>query len=360
VRRCEVLVIGGGAMGSAAAWQLARRGVDVVLLERFGHNHPNGSSHGATRIFRFAYAEPTYVAMAMAALPLWRELEQDSGEQLLETTGGVDVGTEADIGPIEAALSKQGAGCERVRPDDAADRWSGLAFEDPDEVVLFQPDAGRLWAERTVAALHAQAAHHGGEVRYHEPVVSLSADTGHVQTDQDEYLAETVVLAAGAWTPQLVDGVGGLPPMTVTREQTFHFRPLEDDVVWPSFIHYRGLDAPGIYGLETPGEGVKVAEHATGAVVGDPDPDERSFEIDEIGRRRVIRYVTERIPGLDPRPVTELTCLYTSTPDNGFVLERFGPRLVVGSACSGHGFKFTPLIGQRLADLAVSDGSLRR
>ena len=343
-------------MGSAAAWQLARRGVDVVLLERFGPNHPNGSSHGATRIFRFAYAEPSYVAMAMAAHPMWRELEQDSGDLLLETTGGVDIGTEADIGPIEAALTKQGAACERVRHDDAADRWPGLAFEDEDEIVLFQPDAGRLWAERTVAALHAQTAHHGGEVRYHEPVLTLSTETGHAQTEQDEYLAETVVLTAGAWTPELLDTSTArrdVPPLTVTREQTFHFRPLDDDLGWPSFIHYRGLDAPGVYGLETPGEGVKVAEHATGAVVDDPDPEVRSFDIDEIGRRRVIRYVTERIPGLDPHPVTELTCLYTSTPDNSFVLERVGPRLVVGSACSGHGFKFTPLIGRRLADLAA-------
>ena len=101
------------------------------------------------------------------------------------------------------------------------------------------------------------------------------------------------------------------------------------------------------------GEGVKVAEHATGAVVDDPDPDQRSFDVDEIGRRRVIRYVTERIPGLDPKPVTELTCLYTMTPDSHFFVERVGPRLVVGSACSGHGFKFAPAIGKRLAALAL-------
>jgi sarcosine oxidase len=352
MRRCEVLVIGGGAMGSAAAWQLARRGVDTVLLERFGPNHPNGSSHGATRIFRFAYAQPSYVAMAMAALPLWRELEQDHGGVLLETTGGVDIGGEAEIAPIEVALAAAGASFERVRADDAADRWAGLALEDPDEVVLFQPDAGRLWAERTVAALHAETVRHGGEVRYHEPVLELSTETGHAATEQDEYLAETIVVTAGAWLPSLVADPR-LPALTVTREQTFHFLPLDDDVVWPSFIHYRGLDSPGIYGLETPGEGVKVAEHLTGAVLDDPDPEERSFEVDEIGRRRVIRYVTDRIPGLDPRPVTELTCLYTSTPDASFVVERLGPRLVVGSACSGHGFKFTPLIGQRLADLAV-------
>ena len=104
-----------------------------------------------------------------------------------------------------------------------------------------------------------------------------------------------------------------------------------------------------VYGLETPGEGIKVAEHGAGV---ETDPDDRSFEIDQIGRQRMIRYVTERLPGLDPKPVTESTCLYTSTPDNEFVLERRG-RLVVGSACSGHGFKFTPLTGRRLAHLAV-------
>jgi sarcosine oxidase len=137
-----------------------------------------------------------------------------------------------------------------------------------------------------------------------------------------------------------------VPELTVTREQTFHFRPLEDGVEWPSFIHHRDDEHP-VYGLETPGEGIKVAEHHAGQVT---DADGRSFADDEIGRRRVIRYVTERLPGLDPTPVTALTCLYTSTPDESFVLERTG-RVVVGSACSGHGFKFTPLIGRRLAEL---------
>ena len=349
MRRCDVLVVGGGAMGSATAWQLARRGADVVLLERFGPGHGNGSSHGATRIFRFAYPDAGYVRMAQDALPLWRELEQDAGEVLLETTGGLDVGPAASgVGDVEAALTACGAPSERVDPSEAADRWPGIAV-DGDDVVLWQPDAGRLWADRTVAALQAQATHHGAEVRYHEPVVSLSVATGHAQTDADEYLAEAIVVCAGAWLPSLVDD---LPPLTVTREQTFHFAPLDDDVAWPSFIHHRGDDAAAVYGLETPGEGVKVAEHGTGAIVADPDPDERSFEIDEIGRQRVIRYVQERLPGLDPKPATELTCLYTSTPDEGFLLERRG-RLVVGSACSGHGFKFTPLVGQRLADLAT-------
>jgi sarcosine oxidase len=354
MRRCDVLVVGGGAIGSATAWQLARRGVDVVLLERWAANHEHGSSHGATRIFRFAYADPAYVGWAQEALPLWRELEEDSGAVLLETTGGVDIGAEADIGPIEAALADAGAATERVDAVDAADRWPGLAVDGAEDVILHSPDAGRIWAERTVQALHDGIAAHGGEVRTAEPVVELAPATGHAATAQEEYLADTIVLTAGAWTPGLLDGLAegeGLPELTVTREQTFHFPPLDDDLDWPSFIHHRGRGHPIVYGLETPGEGVKVAEDHAGAALDDPD--DRSFEIDQIGRQRLIRYVTERLPGLDPKPVTELTCLYTSTPDGHFVLERRG-RLVIGSACSGHGFKFTPHTGRRLADLALS------
>lgn len=353
MRRCEVLVVGGGAVGSATAWHLARRGVDVVMLERWEPGHPHGSSHGATRIFRIAYADPQYVAWAQEARPLWRELEEESGRVLLETTGGIDVGAEAAIRPIEAALVDSGASAERVPASETADRWPGLAVDGREEVVLYSPDAGRLWAERAVAALHEATSAAGGEVRCGEAALVVAPATGHVATEADEYLAGTIVVTAGAWTAGLLDGVaaaGGLPDLTVTREQTFHFPPLDDDLAWPSFVHHRGAGAPVVYGLETPGEGVKVAEDHTGAVLDDPD--DRSYDIDEIGRQRLIRYVTERLPGLDPRPVTELTCLYTSTPDGTFFVER-RDRLVIGSACSGHGFKFTPQTGRRLADLAM-------
>ena len=354
MRRCDVLVVGGGAIGSATAWQLAARGVDVVLLERWAPGHHHGSSHGATRIFRLAYADAAYSARAVEALRLWRELEEESGAVLLETTGGIDIGDEAAISAIEATFDVVGVRHERVPVAEAADRWPGFAVAGQDEVVLHTPHAGRLWAERAVAVLHERAAALGCEIHTDEPALSLDAATGHVGTERDEYVAETVVLTAGAWTPGLLEGLpesslAGLPPFVVTREQTFHFPTLDDDLAWPSFIHHRAGGAAPVYGLETPGEGIKVAEHGTGA---ETDPDDRSFEIDEIGRQRLIRYVTERLPGLDPKPVTELTCLYTSTPDDTFVLERRG-RLVIGSACSGHGFKFTPETGRELADLAT-------
>jgi sarcosine oxidase len=353
MRRCDVVVVGGGAIGSATAWHLARRGADVVLLERWEPGHPHGSSHGATRIFRFAYADPRYVAWAQEALPLWRTLEEEAGTVLLETTGGIDIGAPEVIGPIEAAITASGAQAEQVPASEAADLWPGLAVDGQEEVILYSPDAGRLWAERTVAALHEGTTKAGGEVRCGETALAVSPATGHVATDAEEYLAETIVVTAGAWTAKLLAGApeaADLPELTVSREQTFHFPPLDDDLSWPSFIHHRGTGVPIVYGLETPGEGVKVAEDHAGAVVDDPD--DRSFEIDAIGRQRLIRYVTERLPGLDPKPVTELTCLYTSTPDGHFFVERRG-RLVIGSACSGHGFKFTPQTGRELADLAT-------
>lgn len=354
MRRCDVLVVGGGAIGSATAWQLAKRGADVVLLDRWPAGHHHGSSHGATRIFRLAYERAVYGAMAAESVALWRELEEETGTVLLETTGGIDIGPEATIAAVERTFDAVATPYERVSVTEAADRWPGFALDGRADVVLHSPEAGRIWAERTVRALQDRASALGCEVRTDEPALALNPATGHVATERDEYVAETLVLTAGPWTPDLLATMPesvhvGLPPFIVTREQTFHFPPVDDDLAWPSFIHHRGPNAPLVYGLETPGEGVKVAEDHAGP---EADPDDRSFEIDEIGRQRLIRYVSERLPGLDPKPATELTCLYTSTPDGEFVLERRG-RLVIGSACSGHGFKFTPHTGRRLADLAM-------
>jgi len=312
-------------MGSATAWWLARRGSRVVVYDQFEPLHTRGSSHGGSRIFRLAYPDRRYVAMARDALALWRELEEDAGEPLLDTTGSVDHGDPASVARLAEALDGD---AEWLTGEAARERWPGMRFDGP---VLLQPDGGRCRADATVAALHRRAADLGAEFRFNTRVDSVAALT-----------ADVVVVTAGAWVNRLVDA----GPVTVTQEQPFHFRPTVA-AGWPSFIHHR---APFIYGLETPGEGVKVAEHHTGAVV---DADTRSFEIDREGRARVVDYVSEWLPGLDPEPVSETTCLYTTTPDEGFLLERRG-NIVIGSACSGHGFKFTPLIGRTLAGLALA------
>ena len=340
--RVDAIVVGGGAMGSAASWWLARRGVETVLLERFEPGHARGSSHGGSRIFRLAYPEDDYVRMAQESLPLWRLLEEDAGTALLDTTGGLDVGPAASVEAVGAALARGGVAHEVLPPAAAAERWPAFRFEG---VVLFQPDAGRCRADDTLGALHAAAARAGGGVHHETPVARIVPDADGVTvvtTDGERWRAPVAVVAAGPWAPKLVEG---LPPMVVTREQVFHFRPREAGE-WPSFILHR---TPWVYGLRTPGEGIKVAEHHVGAVV---DPDARTFDVEPAYIARMVRYVEEWFPGLDPEPVTETTCLYTNTATEDFVIDRRGA-LVVAAGFSGHGFKFTPLIGRWLAALAT-------
>jgi sarcosine oxidase len=227
-------------------------------------------------------------------------------------------------------------------PRMAARRWPGLRF---DGDVCFQPDGGRVESAAALAAFLDRAARHGAEVLPNTPVRGLepSGDRARVITDAETYDAPVAVVAAGAWTSSLLEPHVALPPLVVTQESAFHFAPRELDP-WPSFIHHGDVVC---YGLEAPGEGVKVAEHHAGRVV---TAGERDFVVDAGSRARVVDFVTRFLPGLDPVPVSEVTCLYTSTPDESFVLERTG-QIVAVSACSGHGFKFAPEIGRRAADL---------
>jgi sarcosine oxidase len=347
--RVDTVVVGGGAMGAATAWWLARSGRPPLLFEQFEPGHTRGSSHGASRIFRFAYPLPRYVRMATLALPLWRDLEDESGVSLLETTGGVDHGDDLVVQATAEALDGQGVAYEFLTADGATERWPGMRFGGD---VLYQPDAGRCNADATVKALLDTAVGDGAETRFGQTVTSIALQHDDVvvrTADDEEYRASVVVIAAGAWAAKVVGGLVPLPPLKVTQEQIFHFPALAPDLSWPSFIHHR--DSP-MYGLETPGEGVKVAEHHTGTVV---DPDTRTFAIDPEGADRVRYYVERWLPGLDASPVTSTTCLYTTTPTQDFHITREGPVVVV-SACSGHGFKFTPLIGRMAAELANAKG----
>jgi sarcosine oxidase len=190
-------------------------------------------------------------------------------------------------------------------------------------------------------------------VRWDSPVRAIEPRSDGVQvvTDDETYAAPVAVVATGAWAEALVGPFVTLPPLVVTQESAFHFAPRDPATPWPSFIlHGDGRPGIAVYGLETPVEGVKVAEHHTGPVT---TGDRRDFLVDAASRARVVDVVRQRLPGLEPAPVSEVTCLYTSTPDEGFVLERAGP-LVAVSPCSGHGFKFAPEIGRRAAELALA------
>jgi sarcosine oxidase len=353
-QRVDVVVIGAGAMGSATAWWLARRGRSVALVEQFAQGHARGSSHGASRIFRYAYADPRYVRMAQAALPLWRELEDDAEATLLEITGGLDHGAPALVAPVAAAIAACGVEHEHLTADAAQQRWPGMRFEAD---VVHCPGAGRCLADATVLALQRRAAAHGADVRFSAGPAALTwtDERVHVRAADEEWTAPSAVLTAGAWLPAVLGSRMPIPPLRVTRERIQHFAPRQGaappTAEWPSFIHHQ-TDA-WRYGLGSPGQGVKVAEHMTGPVT-DPD-DKPPEEPDPIAAERVRRYVDDWLPGLEPVALHPATCLYTTTPTGDFLLERRGP-LVIGSACSGHGFKFTPLVGRILADQAMSTG----
>lgn len=359
VTRVETIVVGGGAMGAATAWQLARRGREVALLERWEPGHRMGASHGASRNFNVAYADPTYVRMLVEALPLWRELENESGTALLDLVGVANHGPRPGFDEVHDALTAAGIAAEFLTVDEAGRRWPGVRF---DTRVLFNEQAGRVNADAAVQALHATAAAAGADVRQRTRATRIEViDDGRVRVASvsdtgvsEVFEARTVVVTVGAWTTKLL-GRFPLPRLVVTQEQPAHFALRDEAIAWPSFNHFPGRPEDGydywlspVYGMLTPGEGVKAGWHGVGPVV---DPDARDFAAVPAQLAALQRYAREWLPGVDADEAMPISCTYTTTPDEHFVLDRMGP-VVVGAGFSGHGFKFTPVVGRILADLA--------
>lgn len=339
----DVAVVGAGAMGSAAARALATAGREVVVLEQYELGHVRGGSHGGTRLFRPAADNAEVAQLTEQARGLWHALEDESGETLFEVTGGVDHGV--DDATIETFRALHPTG-DVLTPSEARERWPGMRFETS---VLYQPGSGRLYADRTVAALQRVADAEFRELspvkalKIHDDLVELDVPGGAVQARQ-------VVVTAGPWAPKLLDGLVSLPPFKVTQEQPRFFAPVADDLDWPSFVHGRKAS----YGLLEPGSGVKVGLHATGPVV---DPDTRDFAVEPESDAVLLRYVEKWFPGLDASRSTAISCLYDNTPTDNFVIDRVGPITVAAGFC-GQGFKFVPLIGELVRGLVTGEASV--
>ena len=339
--RDSVWIVGGGVMGCAAARSLAKKGIAATLVEQFHIGHERGSSHGAARIFRLSYPDARYVAMAMQALPMWRALERDADESLLTTTGGLDRGV--DLDDHVAALAACGAPYELVPGPQVSSRWPHLSLPE-DEMVLYQPDAGVVLADRAVSALARDFATAGGTIYEGIRVTSVKAKSTEVEieTTDGRYDAPCVIVTAGAWARGLLV-TGGIELDTrPTRETVAYF-----DYEGPSPPTLVEWGEPSVYALPSLGHQIKAGEHIAGPTT---DPDEEG-RVNNESIERISEWVGTRYPRANSRPAFSETCLYTNTPDEHFVLKRYG-RIVVGSPCSGHGFKFAPLIGQQLADLA--------
>jgi sarcosine oxidase len=350
----EVVVVGAGITGAAAAHELARGGSDVVLLEQFALGHDRGSSHGTSRIFRLAYPEARYVRLAQRALESWRELEAAAGTELIVPVGSLD------LGPIAVAHARALAGCgvrhELLYGNEVSGRWP-IAVR-AEARALFQPDGGVILAARAHALLLDGAREAGAEIRGNTRVTGLARDGGavSVETTGGETLrARAVVVAAGAWAQPLLDPHGVGLAAVPTRETVVFFDHDADGVptVIDDDLRPTELRRPGEvgYALAAPPGELKVGLHHSGPVA---DPDD-SGEPDPAICEWAAGWVARRFPGAHPAPRRAETCLYTNRPDESFVLERHG-NIVVGAACSGHGFKFGPLHGRVLAALAREAG----
>jgi len=322
----RVAVIGAGVMGLATGWALMRRGHEPVVYEQFEVGNPHGSSHGRSRIFRLAYAEDEYVRLAQEAFALWRELEAETGETLLELNGLVEVVRTLEESTAHT-LERCGVAWERLDREEAEVRFP---IHVPEEsFVVVQPEAGIARADKALRAFAREL-----DVRE------------HTRVQPDEVDADAVVVTAGSWVNEVLD-----EPLTVkvTRETLCYFRPDAGGRPVPSVVSFKpDRHTHDMYSLADPKYGLKVGAHHAGPeadpnVPGDPEP-----ELIE----RITAWARETYRLADADPVAAETCMYTTTPDETFILERQG-RIVVGSPCSGHGFKFAPAIGERLAALAV-------
>lgn len=372
MRDCEVIVAGLGAMGSATLAELARRGVRALGIERFGVAHAHGSSGGDTRLIRKAYFEhPDYVPLLERAWQGWRTLEAETGRALLHATGILYAGApdEPLIAGSRRAAALHGLALETLDAQALAARFPmvrmprGLA-------VVFEPEAGFVLAEAGVRAALDVARARGAALHTRERLLTWRADGSGVEvvTDRGRYRADRLVLTLGSWSQRLL---GPLPfALTVTRQTLFWTHPArraEHALGCMPAWAVQPPGAPGLYygfpaldDLQTADvrRGVKLALHLPGEQV---EPDARLAPADAGEYLRIMRTVRTFLPGLDGPWSGAAVCRYTLSRDGHFIVERHAvhPQVVYACGFSGHGFKFAPVMGEALADLAVRGATER-
>lgn len=358
MKRYDAIVLGAGGVGSAALYQLARRGLHVAGLDRFPPGHDRGSSHGATRIIRQAYFEhAAYVPLVLRAWQLWAELAQRRGETLYEEVGLLQIGPpDGEVVPgVLQSAHKHGLEVEKVDSADARRRWPGFEISDR-MVAAYEHRAGYLKVEACVLAHLAEAVAAGAELHCDRSVVTWRSEGSHVVvvTDGGDYCADKLVIAAGPWAAGLLGDFA--VRLQVVRKPVFWFATRDDSYRpqqgCPCFLYE--LPAGIFYGIpQLDDRGVKVAEHTGGQPVDDPLHVDR--RLDEDDRERAGRFVEHHLPQATSDVRHHSVCMYTMTPDSNFIVDRHPsfPQVTVIAGLSGHGFKFTPVLGEIAADLAI-------
>ncbi len=372
----DTIVLGLGATGSAAAYQLARRGNRVLGIDRFDPPHTYGSTHGDTRITRLAIGEGAqYTPLAKRSHELWREIERETGRALLTACGGLVISSAAKTSTVHvenffantlAAAERFGIDHEILSAPELRRRYPQFNVRD-DEIGYFEPSAGFVRPEACVRAQLSLARAHGAEIHVNEVVRAFEAlaDAVTVTTDRATYAAERLIVAAGPWLPGLLRSEWA-KWFTVSRQVVFWFDVSDSAAAFsperfPVFIWELQASRQAIYGfpaIDGPGGGIKISTEQFEATTT-PETVNRNVTEDE-SRAVYTRLVAPHVPSVCPNCLRAAACLYTVTPDFGFVIDTHPDfdRVLVASPCSGHGFKHSAAIGEALAQRVI-DGASR-
>ena len=370
----DVIVIGLGGMGSAAAYRLAQRGLRVLGLDRYPAVHDQGSSHGSSRITPQAYFEdPAYVPLLLRAAELWPQIEADSGRTVVLWTGGVMVGrpdSRTVAGSLRSAREWD-LPHELLDASEIRRRFPTMNPAD-DEIALYEQNAGLVIPEESVAAHLTLAARAGAELHHEEPALSWRADGDgvEVRTPVGRYRAGQLAICPGAWAPELLADLG--VPFGIERQVQYWWSPSAGPerfradrhpiYIWETpdgrqFYGFPSFDDPvgrTRDGVKVGADWIKVAMFRGGQATT-PETIDREVHPDEVAAMHDI--VQPRMPDLPGNLRNAKTCMYTNTPDEHFVIARHPghERVVVACGFSGHGFKFVPVVGEIVAGLVAED-----
>ena len=352
----EVVVVGLGTIGSATLYHLARRGVAAIGLEQYRLGHAFGSSHGHSRAFRIFYHDPLYVEMARASIPLWRELENRSGQQLLTLKGSLifaQEGNPAFNQNVQVMQSVQQP-YQLLTAAEVNGRFPVLQIPE-NSIACFTPQAGFINATRSVQAHLSQARQLGATVQEQVQLSELDLDGPRpvLHTSNGQYRCERLVLTPGPWATSILAQLA--LPLQVTRQQKFYFQPRRPAAYQPEHLPVFADDDRSYYGFPCTGPGLKVADDNDGEMVS-PDKIDRALDLQK--RDELQTWLEMIMPAIDISYVEGSTCMYTVTPDRDFLIGSHpkNQNVLVGAGFSGHGFKFSTLVGHILAELAT-DGT---
>ncbi|MBU6501015.1 MAG: N-methyl-L-tryptophan oxidase [Patescibacteria group bacterium] len=371
----DTIILGLGAMGSAATYQLAKRGNKVLGIDKFSPPHVYGSTHGDTRITRQAIGEgEQYTPLSLRSYEIWREVEKEINKNLLVVTGGLIISSDAKsaVNHVEKFFEKTLSAAKKydIKHDilDAPEirkRFSQFNVKN-DEVGYYEYNAGFLRPEECVNANLFLAEKYGAEIYKNEKVESFTEENGtvKVKTDKSEYIAEKLIVSAGPWLPELIDKE--YADLFSIRRQVMYWFDTKGSIEqfssprFPVFIWELQGDNQGIYGfpaVDGPRGGVKIASEQFKATTT-PETVNREVYTQEI-REMYQTYVKPYFPGLTETCIKAVSCLYTVTPDFGFIIDKHPKHysIIIASPCSGHGFKHSAAIGEVLAQLVVDGKS---